>query len=186
MVFLSLIESRESKEEEEAEMADQSDFSRMEGATGRRILVAVDESEESIYALKWAVDFLHLDSTDTLILCYSRKAYEGLGGPGFVPTPDVLIALEKYQDRVGEAVMQKARDICSGIPANVEEKIVKGDAREALCEAVRKVGPDFLVIGSHGYGTFKRTFLGSVSDYCVHNAKCPVMIVKKPHVGSQA
>jgi len=156
----------------------------MEEVTGRRILVAVDESEESMYALKWAVDYLHLDPTDTLILCYSRKTYEGLGGPGFVLTPDVLISLEKYQDRVTEAVMQQARDICSGSPAKVQEKIVKGDARDALCEAVKKMGADFLVIGSHGYGTLKRTFLGSVSDYCAHHAKCPVMIIKKPHDGS--
>lgn len=38
----------------------------------------------------------------------------------------------------------------------MEEKIVKGDARDALCDAVKKVGADFLIIGSHGYGTFKR------------------------------
>lgn len=156
----------------------------MEDASGRRILVAVDESEESMYALKWAVDYLHLDSTDTLILCHSKRllgGYEGLGGPGFVLTPEVVISMEKHQDHVAEVVMQKARDICSGTPAKVEEKIFKGDARDALCDAVKKVGADFLVIGSHGYGTFKRAFLGSVSDYCAHHAKCAVMIIKKPH-----
>jgi len=156
----------------------------MEDASGRRILVAVDESEESMYALKWAVDYLHLDSTDTLILCHSKRllgSYEGLGGPGFVLTPEVVIALDKHQDHVAEVVMQKARDICSGTPAKVQEKIVKGDARDALCDAVKKLGADFLVIGSHGYGTFKRAFLGSVSDYCAHHAKCAVIIIKKPH-----
>jgi len=76
--------------------------------------------------------------------------------------------------------MQKARDICSGSPAKVEEKIVKEDAREALCDAVNTVGADFLVIGSHGYGTVKRTLLGSVSNYCAHHVKCPVLIIKKP------
>lgn len=35
---------------------------------------------------------------------------------GFVLTPEVVIALEKHQDHVAEAVMQKARDICSGTP----------------------------------------------------------------------
>lgn len=154
------------------------------GARGRRIIVAVDESEESMYALKWALHYLRLDSTDTLILCHSRRlpgGYEGLGGPGFVLTPDVAIALEKYQDRLNESVMQKARDIYSGSLAKVEEKIVKGDARDALCEAVKMVAADFLVVGSHGYGTIKRTLLGSVSDYCAHHAKCAVMIIKKPH-----
>jgi nucleotide-binding universal stress UspA family protein len=43
---------------------------------------------------------------------------------------------------------------------------------------VDKLGADVLVMGSHGYGLFKRALLGSVSDYCVRNANCPVLIVK--------
>jgi nucleotide-binding universal stress UspA family protein len=37
-----------------------------------------------------------------------------------------------------------------------------------------------LIIGSRGMGAFKRTFLGSVSDYCVHHCHCPVIIPKMP------
>ncbi|KAH9313701.1 hypothetical protein KI387_022328 [Taxus chinensis] len=156
----------------------------MEGVKGRRVLVAVDVSEQSMHALKWAVDNLQLSSADTLILCHAKRlpaAYEGLGGPGFLLTPEVSLSLEKYVDRIAEDVMNKAREICSGSQVKVEEEIVKGDARESLCEAVQKFEADFLVIGSHGYGTIKRSFLGSVSDYCAHHAKCPVLIVKKPH-----
>ncbi|GLJ13061.1 hypothetical protein SUGI_0204380 [Cryptomeria japonica] len=156
----------------------------MEGVKERRILVAVDESEQSMYALQWAVDNLQLGPVDTLILCNVKRlpvAFEGLGGPGTVLTPEVSLSLEKYQERVSEDVMKKAREICGGSQVKVEEKIVSGDARDSLCEAVKKFGVDFLVIGSHGYGTIKRTFLGSVSDYCAHHAKCPVLIVKKPH-----
>jgi len=158
----------------------------MEDVRGRTILAAVDESEESMYALKWALDYLRLDSTDTLILCHSKClpiAYDGFGA-GVSPWLSLYtldkIALEKNQEQVAQGVMQKARDICSGSPAKVEEKIVKEDAREALCDAVNTVGADFLVIGSHGYGTVKRTLLGSVSNYCAHHVKCPVLIIKKP------
>ena len=31
------------------------------------------------------------------------------------------------------------------------------------------------------YNVSCRAVLGSVSDYCAHHAKCPVIIVKKPH-----
>lgn len=56
----------------------------MEGVKERRILVAVDESEESMHALKWAVDNLQLNPADTLILCNVKRPpvlYESLG-PG--------------------------------------------------------------------------------------------------------
>uniref|UniRef100_A0A0D6QXM3 UspA domain-containing protein n=1 Tax=Araucaria cunninghamii TaxID=56994 RepID=A0A0D6QXM3_ARACU len=150
----------------------------MEGVKGRRILVAVDESEQSMYALKWAVENLHLSSNDTLLLCHCKRI--PVGGPGFVLTPDVALSLERYDNRLAENLMKKAKEICSGSQVKVEEKIVSGDARDNLCEAVKRLEADFLVIGSHGYGTIKRAVLGSVSDYCAHNAKCPVLIVKKP------
>jgi len=35
---------------------------------------------------------------------------------GFTLTPEDKIELEKYQECVTEAIMQKARDICSGSP----------------------------------------------------------------------
>jgi hypothetical protein len=42
---------------------------------------------------------------------------------------------------------------------------------------------DLVVLGSRGMGSFKRSLmsfvgLGSVSDYCVHNLSCPVLVVK--------
>eukprot|EP00466_Bigelowiella_natans_P003571 jgi/Bigna1/134043/aug1.23_g8751 len=48
----------------------------------------------------------------------------------------------------------------------------------ALCEYSNEVQPDVIVCGSRGLGYMGRTFLGSVSDYLVHNAKCTVMVVK--------
>uniref|UniRef100_A0A0C9S3C5 TSA: Wollemia nobilis Ref_Wollemi_Transcript_29740_1065 transcribed RNA sequence n=1 Tax=Wollemia nobilis TaxID=56998 RepID=A0A0C9S3C5_9CONI len=151
----------------------------MEGVKGRRILVAVDGSEQSRYALKWAVDNLHLSSSDTLVLCHVESI--PVGGPGLVLTPQVAVALQKYMDRVAEDVMKKSRELCSESQVKVEEKILSGDARDGLCEAVKKFEADFLVIGSHGYGIIKRAVVGSVSDYCAHHAECPILIVKKPH-----
>uniref|UniRef100_A0A2P2NSF4 UspA domain-containing protein n=1 Tax=Rhizophora mucronata TaxID=61149 RepID=A0A2P2NSF4_RHIMU len=45
---------------------------------------------------------------------------------------------------------------------------------------VEKLCVDLLVMGSHGYGPIRRTFLGSVSNHCAQHVKCPVLIVKRP------
>ena len=36
-----------------------------------------------------------------------------------------------------------------------------------------------IVMGTRGLGTVRRTILGSVSDYVLHHAHCPVIICKK-------
>ncbi|HLN04920.1 MAG TPA: universal stress protein [Acidimicrobiales bacterium] len=44
---------------------------------------------------------------------------------------------------------------------------------------------DLLVVGSHGHGrgTLAGTVLGSVSEYCLQHAKCPVAVVRIPEQG---
>ena len=40
---------------------------------------------------------------------------------------------------------------------------------------------DCIVIGCRGQGTVRRTLLGSVSDYVIHHAKIPVIVVPPCH-----
>ncbi|GLJ09325.1 hypothetical protein SUGI_0106660 [Cryptomeria japonica] len=155
----------------------------MDGSKQRKIMVAVDESEESMYALSWALDFLFVQTKDTLILLHAQplpRVYTATDGTGYIFTYDIMQSMEKYQKNITENVLEKAKRICTGKNVCVETRVGVGDARDVTCEEVDKVEPDLLVLGSHGYGAIKRAFLGSVSDYCAHNAKCPVLIVKSP------
>ena len=40
-----------------------------------------------------------------------------------------------------------------------------------------EMNADLIVTGSRGQGSFRRTFIGSVSDYILHHSSVPVMVV---------
>ncbi|XP_061369801.1 universal stress protein A-like protein isoform X2 [Gastrolobium bilobum] len=149
----------------------------------RRIMVAVDEGEESMYALSWCLKNLCFqNSKDTLILLYvkpPRAVYSAFDGTGYMFSSEITATMERYSQQVADCVIEKAKKLCDNLE-NVETRVENGDPRDVICQMVQKLGADVLVMGSHGYGLIKRAFLGSVSNHCAQNVKCPVLIVKKP------
>ncbi|KAL0006148.1 hypothetical protein SO802_013709 [Lithocarpus litseifolius] len=155
-------------------------------AKERKILVAVDEGEESMHALSWCLkNVISQNSKDTLVLLYvkpPRAIYTAIDGTGgYLFSSDILAAMDKYSNDVAECVVDKAKKMCKDIhDVKVDTRIEQGDPRDEICQMTQNLGADVLVMGSHGYGLIKRALLGSVSNHCVQNVKCPVLIVKKP------
>ncbi|KAI6684515.1 hypothetical protein NL676_030428 [Syzygium grande] len=151
----------------------------------RKILVAVDESEESMHALSWCLEnVVSENSKDTLVLLHAkplRSAYVALDGTGYMLSSDTVAAIDRYNNEIADCVMAKAKKICHDFgEVAVETRVENGDARDVICHVAQELVPDVLVMGSHGYGLIKRAFLGSVSHHCAHNVKCPVLVVKRP------
>lgn len=157
----------------------------MEETGKKKIVVGVDDSEQSVYALQWTLDYLlasfPADPPFKLFLVHARPSATSvlrMAGPGVA---EVLPTVELDLKRIGVRALEQAKGLCqSRSILDFEAEMVEGDARNVLCEAVERHGADILAVGSHGYGAIKRAVLGSVSDYCAHHAKCTVMIVKKP------
>ncbi|WJX13595.1 hypothetical protein P8452_03968 [Trifolium repens] len=150
-------------------------------------MVAVDESEESMYALSWSITNLisETNNNSKLMLLYVKppSAVYSLDSPGYIFSNEAIDALEEYSTKLAKSVMKRAEAICRNFDAtniNIEKIFGTGEAKYVICNAAKNLEADTLVMGSHGYGFFKRALLGSVSDYCVKNAKCPVVIVKQP------
>uniref|UniRef100_A0A5B6YVH7 UspA domain-containing protein n=1 Tax=Davidia involucrata TaxID=16924 RepID=A0A5B6YVH7_DAVIN len=151
------------------------------------MVVGVDESEHSFYALEWTLDHFFTpfasNSPFSLVIVHAKpspSSVVGLAGPG---AAEVFPFVDSDLKKIAARVIEKAKEIC--ISKSVNDVIVEvgeGDARNVLCEAVEKHHASILVLGSHGYGAIKRAVLGSVSDYCAHHAHCTVMIVKRPKI----
>ena len=54
-----------------------------------------------------------------------------------------------------------------------------GNPGEAIVKIAEDENATMIVMGTRGLGVIRRTILGSVSDYVVHHAKCPVLICHK-------
>ncbi|MED6138281.1 hypothetical protein PIB30_072756 [Stylosanthes scabra] len=155
--------------------------------TERKIMVAVDESQESMYALSWCLSNLVSDNVNNvkLVLLYVKPSpsVHSLDAPGHIFSSDVISNLEKHGKDLANSVMERAGAICRKLNTTnitMERVVGSGDAKDVICSAVKKLEADTLVMGTHSYGFFKRALLGSVSDHCAKHAKCPVVIVKYP------
>ncbi|KAL5217509.1 hypothetical protein ABZP36_018193 [Zizania latifolia] len=158
-------------------------------AAAMKVVVAVDASEESLHALAWALDnvIVRRGGGVSLVVVHAQPgAYHfvypvAAHGIAIAYAPAAAIeSMRKAQEENSRKVVSRALDICKQreASANATGAVVEGDAKEAICQAVEDMNADLLVLGSRGLGKIKRAFLGSVSDYLVHHASCPVLVVK--------
>ncbi|KAK8554099.1 hypothetical protein V6N13_073015 [Hibiscus sabdariffa] len=158
-----------------------------------RVIVGIDESDESFYALQWAMNNLFnglIGGEPSLVtLVHVRPPSKRYGvppaafpaGPGVtaLPSTGVLDSERRTEEQISAAILSRALEMCSN-KVKAETLIVEGDPKDMLCEISEQMKVDLLIVGSRGLGRIKRAFLGSVSDYCAHHAKCPTLIVKPP------
>lgn len=145
------------------------------------MLIGTDGSDDALAAARQALDLLRPDATIHLISVAEPPAavYAGMesGFAGGLATPDQIDTA--WNDAVAEAESALARtaDVFGG--ANVETHVERGGAPgPVLCEQAEALHADVVVVGSRGRGAIKRVLLGSVSSYVVHNAPCPVLVVR--------
>ena len=59
-------------------------------------------------------------------------------------------------------------------------RTVTGKPGEQIVRIAEEENADMIVTGTRGMGKVRRTILGSVSDYLVHHAHCPVVVCRYP------
>jgi len=155
----------------------------------KTVMVAVDESGESMSALLWACKYLlpaqcpngvnSKEQPYKFILVHIQSDASFVGGPAYMLSEDVVNILEMDALRTTQKIFEQSLRICRDNNVKAETQAIVGDTKQRLCEAALNSGADFLVMGSHGHGFFKRVIMGSVSEYCCQNAFCPVVVANK-------
>ncbi|KAK9051092.1 hypothetical protein SSX86_027718 [Deinandra increscens subsp. villosa] len=157
----------------------------------KRVMVAIDDSEYSQHALSWALKTLVSTMVDSEVVIYTARAPVDMGylyasswgskslSLSLSPTAELIKELKESEKKAALDLLNKAKATCTHYGITAEGITEIGDPKVAICNAVEKLDIQLLVVGSHGRGALTRTLLGSVSNYCVNHAKCPVLVVNK-------
>jgi nucleotide-binding universal stress UspA family protein len=136
-------------------------------AAGGVIVVGVDGSDGSRDALTWAA--WQADLTGA-----SLRAVGTWRWPNYVTRvpPGVDLAGE-----TATVVAEQVTPITRRHPElAVEQRVIEGPPGPALASLARDAV--LLVVGASGRAAFPGMLLGSVADYCVRHAECPVVVVR--------
>ncbi len=132
------------------------------------IVVGVDGSENSRYALEWAVAEATLRHASLLVVsCWEFPTLVATEIVWTVP-PDVVA--------VAERLIHEVQLDVSGL----NYTIVAPEGRPGADLVRIAAHADVLVVGSRGSGSASELLLGSVANYCATYGRCPVVIIHPP------
>lgn len=153
----------------------------------KRILIAVDESENSLKAVRFAAETFNKEVVITLLsILPDLPAACYLDEPSLMPVfkdnMEVFCAMEDAKNAQIEAFMDKAKHVLEDAgfaPENIAVRIRKqeaGIARDIVLE-VENGHYDTLVIGRRGLTGIKQFILGSISNKIIHLAKDVAIVI---------
>ncbi|KAL3865393.1 hypothetical protein ACJMK2_042784 [Sinanodonta woodiana] len=145
----------------------------------RTVVVAMDGSKHSEYAYQWYLENVHNEGDLVLLVHSSDFSF------AYPPTSMMMNSNPLVIERLVTEFEQKERKFLTELEAllgrtKVDGKVIRvhGSTGEGLIEASKEHGADFIVTGTRGLGTIRRTVLGSVSDYIIHHSHVPVLVCR--------
>ncbi len=141
------------------------------GAGLGRIVVGVDGSEQSRWALRWAARLAGAETVIDAVVTWQTPTNYGLATWGMDDWAPDVDASKALQDAI-DAVFGMGR------PAHLNAVVTEGHPARVLIDASREA--DLLIVGSRGRGGFAGLLLGSVSARCAEHAQCAVLVAHAP------
>jgi nucleotide-binding universal stress UspA family protein len=139
------------------------------------IVLATDGSPSAAEATLHAVDLARTLGAPLVAVAVEHVDVPSYGYFGYATLVAEMTKIER--DHVDETLAQaKAVATEAGVSCDVVHET--GPVAEAICRAAQRQNAQMIVIGAHGWGSLGRLWHGSVSMAVVHEAHCPVLVVR--------
>jgi|SRR5579864_9242938 len=141
-----------------------------------RILVPVDGSPPSDAAIDLAIRLARF-ANGTIVLCHVQEVV--------LPVADAAgFATEQLVEEAasaGSAILEEAKRRVADAGVSVDTTMRAAPVADAIVDAVRQLGIDVIVMGSHGRAGLARAVLGSRTEDVLRRSPVPVLVA--PHAG---
>ncbi len=148
----------------------------------KKILYATDLSPNSTYALRYAISTAKKHDADIVILhVIEEKA-------PFLDEKLLKIIAEKKIAEASDLIKKRLKTLCDNelkddpqyADKAISIEICKGYPPEEILSKADELNCDVIVMGTHGKGIIRHTFLGSVAQKVLRRVRKPVLIIPLP------
>ena len=147
----------------------------------KKVLVAVDGSEYSRYAVEYTSDLLDKSKWEVVVL-HVVPSLEEFGIEGVAPPALVEQLLQELRENA-KKIVEEAAEVFRQKGFKVETLIKEGHVGKTIIETAKELDVDLIAMGTRGLSGLKALILGSVARYVANHAHCPVLVVRKKEGG---
>ena len=141
----------------------------------RKILVAVDGSDNALRALDFAVKQAGYAPQAVLHVLNVQLP------PSTYTAWEIYVSAETIRDIAAErarSILESTGTRLKGGGCAFQLEQLEGDPAETIGRRAAELGCESIVMGTHGLGPLVILFMGSVAQKVVHHATVPVTVVK--------
>ncbi len=151
----------------------------------KKILYATDLSKNSSYAFYYAIDMAKKNEASIIIL----HAVEPVPAYAVLYEEATYRLEQNWQEEASESVKKLLQNFCQKMEGQLGPPCVALVSKilvrlaypvEEILNVAKEEDCDVIVLGNHGKGFLKQTFLGSVSRRVLDRARRPVFIIPLP------
>lgn len=143
-----------------------------EGVPFKKIMLALDLSERTPELIRIASRVAKAFNAEVIAVTVVKMP-TSVRGDEFDGMP-----ANEVEEKLRNSLAQLLQLWFDGNSKPVQTKVLHGEPAERICEHAEFLSVDLILLGSRGYGPFKRALLGSTSSAVAANSKKSVMILK--------
>jgi nucleotide-binding universal stress UspA family protein len=139
-----------------------------------RILIAIDETPASAFALRHVVPYAVDQHSQLTLLTVVPHPPSAVAAAGFSP--------QRIADQMEREAAAHLRQLAETLPQELSVTTVlrHGDPAEEILGLLREEPVDLVCMGARGRGRVTGALLGSVSTAVLHHSPVPVVVLHPP------